>query len=123
MLKLENIPAAIVWIILASQFLGVPPEAFVQAFRFAWRPDTKVFPYDRFPTPSKIDNGDNDGAIILEYVPPQKVEKKKFVCIAVWTTNGACNRENNNEECDWDGGDCCRKSCKINCKKKELDPE
>jgi hypothetical protein len=121
MVKLENILSIFIWVLLAYEFLGIPHE--ISAFRFAWRPDTKVFPYDVFPTPSRIDNGDNDGKIILEYVPPQKVEKKKFVCIAVWTTNGACNRENNNEECEWDGGDCCRKSCIINCKRKELDPE
>ena len=39
------------------------------AFRFAWRTDTKVFPYNVFPTPSTIDNGDNGGKILPEIVP------------------------------------------------------
>ena len=44
-----------------------------------------------------------------------------FECINVWLTNGACNRENNNEECGYDGGDCCRKSCVENCAAKAAD--
>ena len=40
-----------------------------EAYRFAWRTDTKVFPYSEFPPPSIIDNGDNGGEIIDEIVP------------------------------------------------------
>ena len=31
-----------------------------EGFRYAWRPSTKVFPYEKFPEPSVIDNGDNE---------------------------------------------------------------
>ena len=41
----------------------------VTGYRFAWRTDTKVFPYNLFPPPSTIDNGDNGGFILLEIVP------------------------------------------------------
>ena len=85
------------------------------AYRFAWRPDTKVFPYDVFPVPSLIDNGDNGGEYIAEEILPQEVELLVIKCIDVWIGNGACNLENNKEECDWDGGDCCRLSCEVNC--------
>ena len=38
------------------------------AFRYAWRPDTKVFPYDVFPEPEVIDNGDNSGKAYDEII-------------------------------------------------------
>lgn len=38
------------------------------AYRLAWRPDTKVFPYASFPEASRIDNGDNNGRFINETV-------------------------------------------------------
>ena len=97
--------------------------AVVTGFRYAWRIDTKVFPYNTFPTPSVIDNGDNGGFIIPEYVPEQQVRAEVVACVNVWIGNGACNRENNKLECDYDGGDCCRLSCIENCKIKELDPD
>ena len=78
------------------------------AYRYFGRPDTKVFPYNVFPEASLIDNGDNDGKLIPEYVPPQRVLSEEIECVRVWIGNGACNRENNRLECDWDGGDCCR---------------
>ena len=28
-----------------------------------------------------------------------------------WIGNGFCNFDANNEDCDWDGGDCCAESC------------
>ena len=95
----------------------------VSGYRFAWRTDTKVFPYSIFPTPSVIDNGDNGGVIIPEYIPEQKVRAEVVECVNVWLGNGACNRENNKPECGYDGGDCCRLSCINNCKMKLEDPE
>ena len=46
----------------------------VTAFRYAWRPDTKVFPYEDMPPPSRIDNGDNDGKILDDYIGRTKVK-------------------------------------------------
>ena len=89
------------------------------SFRFAWRPSTKVFPYENFPETSIIDNGDNAGSFIEETVFYQDVFETVVDCIDVWIGNGACNRENNKESCNWDGGDCCRNSCKINCLERE----
>lgn len=95
----------------------------VSGYRFAWRTDTKVFPYNIFPSPSIIDNGDNGGIIIPEFVPQQKVISESIECVSVWIGNGACNRENNKPECNYDGGDCCRLSCLNNCAEKEIDPD
>ena len=95
----------------------------VNGYRYAWRPDNKVFPYSSFPTPSIIDNGDNHGKIIPEIVPEQIVRSEVIECVNVWLGNGACNRENNKIECNYDGGDCCRLSCLNNCKKKLKDPK
>lgn len=39
-----------------------------EGFRYAWRPSTKVFPYDMFPQPVVIDDGDNDGKAYSEIV-------------------------------------------------------
>lgn len=39
-----------------------------ECFRYAWRPSTKVFPYEKFPEPSVIDNGDNEGRAYEEIV-------------------------------------------------------
>ena len=82
-----------------------------------------MFPYDVFPPASKVDNGDNDGELIPEFVPPQQANKMVVTCVKVWIGNGACNRENNKEECNWDGGDCCRRTCLINCMKRKADPK
>ena len=71
----------------------------VVAFRFAWRPDTKVFPYEVFPDPSYIDNGDNSGVYIQEVIKPSPVADEPTKCILVWIGNGACNHENNRAEC------------------------
>lgn len=62
-----------------------------------------------------IDNGDNDGGFIEEEIPPAPDQNATKECIKVWIGNGACNHENNNLDCDWDGGDCCRKTCETNC--------
>ncbi len=51
--------AALIYGILIQICLG---------YRYAWRPSTKVFPYEKFPEPSVIDNGDNDGEFIPEEV-------------------------------------------------------
>ena len=75
-----------------------------------------------FPDPSIIDNGDNGGIIIPEVIPEQLVLAEVVECVIVWVGNGACNRENNKPECDYDGGDCCRLSCLRNCEAKKLDP-
>ncbi|MBT6433587.1 MAG: hypothetical protein HOK28_10870 [Deltaproteobacteria bacterium] len=32
-------------------------------------------------------------------------------CIDNWVADGWCDPENNNEECGWDGGDCCSSTC------------
>ena len=85
------------------------------AFRYAFRRDTKVFPYALFPQPSIIDNGDNHGKILPEIIIPSYPPAIVIVCIKVWLGNGACNRENNKPECDYDGGDCCRQTCIKNC--------
>ena len=95
----------------------------VQGFRFGWRSDTKVFPYNVFPIPSTIDNGDNGGLVLKEVVPEQKVRPEAVKCVEVWMGNGACNRENNKAECNFDDGDCCRKSCLDNCERKKNDPD
>ena len=92
-------------------------------YRFAWRTDTKVFPYNIFPPPTVIDNGDNGGIIIPETIPEQNVRAEIVECVGVWLGNGACNRENNKAECEFDGGDCCRLSCIENCAKKAEDPD
>ena len=92
----------------------------VLGFRFAWRPGTKVFPYENFPENSIIDNGDNQGNFIEETVFYQDVLPTNSTCVDVWIGNGACNRENNKPECNWDGGDCCRNSCINNCKNQTL---
>ena len=39
-----------------------------EGFRYAWRPSTKVFPYETFPEPQNIDNGDNEGKAYDEIV-------------------------------------------------------
>jgi len=91
----------------------------VVSYRFAWRPDTKVFPYKVFPEASFIDNGDNDGGYIEELITPSPVEDEPDNCIDVWIGNGACNPINNRQECEWDGGDCCRKTCNDNCEKRK----
>ena len=44
------------------------------AYRFAWRPDTKVFPYEDVPPPSLIDNGDNDGYFFQDLIRKTKVK-------------------------------------------------
>lgn len=93
----------------------------VQAFRYAWRPDTKVFPYSKEPRPSYIDNGDNDGNIIDDIIGRTVLESRMSKCIGPWQMDGKCNKENNKEECDWDGGDCCQNSCKKNCE--EITPD
>ena len=43
------------------------------AYRYAWRPSTKVFPYEEFPETSIIDNGDNQGKFIEEIVFFQEI--------------------------------------------------
>lgn len=91
----------------------------VVAFRFAWRPDTKVFPYEVFPDPSFIDNGDNGGGYIPEKIKPAPVADEPSQCVPVLIGNGACNHVNNRAECKWDGGDCCRKTCNVNCDKRK----
>ena len=95
----------------------------VSGYRFAWRSNTKVFPYNLFPPPSTIDNGDNGGFILDEIVPEQKVKAEVVQCVNVWIGNGACNRDNNKPECDYDGGDCCRLSCIKNCQRKAENPD
>ncbi|CAN0490829.1 unnamed protein product, partial [Ectocarpus sp. 12 AP-2014] len=32
-------------------------------------------------------------------------------CFGVFVSDGWCDLENNNAECDWDGGDCCQCTC------------
>jgi len=46
-------------------------------YRFAWRPTTKVFPYDTTPPPSEIDNGDNNGTAKGDIILPAEVEAKE----------------------------------------------
>ena len=31
----------------------------------------------------------------------------EYNCVYKWISDGYCTDQNNNEECDWDGGDCC----------------
>jgi len=33
------------------------------------------------------------------------------VCISGWKGDGHCDKGNNNNRCDWDGGDCCYSTC------------
>ena len=77
-----------------------------------------MFPYALFPQPPIIDNGDNNGILLDEIIIPANPKPIVIVCIKVWLGNGACNRENNKIECDYDGGDCCRKTCIDNCNAK-----
>ena len=93
----------------------------VQAFRYAWRPDTKVFPYEDVPPPSEIDNGDNDGKYIEDIIGRTKVKTIIQACIMAWSRDGKCNVENNKPECLYDRGDCCMNSCKKNCQ--EIDED
>lgn len=108
------------WTLLIELWFAV---VVVTAYRFAWRTDTKVFPYNLFPPPSTIDNGDNGGLILPEIVPEQLVKAEVVQCVNVWIGNGACNRDNNKPECNYDGGDCCRLSCIKNCERKALNPK
>eukprot|EP00347_Sterkiella_histriomuscorum_P007352 403349276 len=89
----------------------------VSAFRYAWRPDTRTFPYDQFPAPAIIDNGDNDGKILEEIVQQLNVTTDTTSCIEAWIGNGKCDKQNNQEKCRWDGGDCCLNTCQANCDK------
>ena len=34
-------------------------------------------------------------------------ERNEYSCYFSWIGSGYCSQVNNNEECDWDGGDCC----------------
>lgn len=91
------------------------------AYRFAWRPDTKVFPYEQVPPPSIIDNGDNDGGLVEDRIGRTKLESIEQKCIAAWQGDGKCNSDNNKEDCDFDAGDCCGFSCMRNCQ--EIDED
>jgi hypothetical protein len=85
------------------------------AYRFAWRPDTKVFPYEDVPPPSVIDNGDNDGQILEDLIRRTRVKSIIQKCIEAWAGDGKCNIDNNKKDCKFDRGDCCANSCKVNC--------
>ena len=85
-------------------------------YRFAWRPDTKVFPYNDVPAPSIIDNGDNDGFPYGDIITRTKLETILDKCIFAWQGDGKCNTDNNKEDCAFDNGDCCANSCKKNCR-------
>ena len=88
----------------------------VAPYRYAWRPDTKVFPYDKVPPPSRIDNGDNDGKINIDFIGRMKLTSLIKKCIDAWRGDGKCNIDNNVPECQFDNGDCCATSCMKNCK-------
>ena len=85
-------------------------------FRYAWRPDTKVFPYQQFPEQAKVDNGDNDGRIIPEYFDSGNGTLDATRCIESWLGNMRCDKQNNQAKCGYDKGDCCLKTCLDNCK-------
>jgi hypothetical protein len=91
------------------------------AYRFAWRPDTKVFPYEDVPPASQIDNGDNNGITFQDQIRRTKVKSIVQKCIDAWAGDGKCNIDNNKPECKFDRGDCCANSCKVNCQ--EVDKE
>ena len=40
----------------------------IEAYRFAWRPTNKVFPYEEVPPPSYIDNGDNNAKELVDEI-------------------------------------------------------
>lgn len=62
-----------------------------EAYRFAWRPDTKVFPYNEVPPPSIIDNGDNDGIPFDDSLGRTKLKTIIDKCISAWQGDGKCN--------------------------------
>jgi len=53
---------------------------------------------------------DNNSPIIS---PPD--ESAEGVCNKIWIGDGNCDLMNNKLECEYDGGDCCRKTCLKNC--------
>jgi len=56
--------------------LNKTPSVSVKAYRFFNRPDNKVFPYELLPPPSIIDNGDNDGKIIYDFIGRNRLESQ-----------------------------------------------
>lgn len=68
------------------------------------------------PPPSRIDNGDNDGNVVVDYIGRMKLSSLVKKCIDAWRGDGKCNSDNNKEECNYDNGDCCARSCMLHCK-------
>ncbi|CDW86507.1 keratin-associated protein 10- [Stylonychia lemnae] len=66
---------------------------------------------------SLVDNGDNDGKILEEYVQTLNITTDTTSCIQAWIGNGKCDKQNNQLKCKWDGGDCCLSTCQPNCDK------
>ena len=92
----------------------------VKGYRYAWRSDTKVFPYEKVPPTSRIDNGDNEGKILPDVLGRIKVETVITKCIPAWLGDGKCNLDNNKPDCKFDQGDCCGYTCKLRCQEMDL---
>ncbi len=45
-------------------------------------------------------------------------ETQIIICIPNTISDGNCDEQNNRAECQWDGGDCCAKSCLTTCEAK-----
>lgn len=44
------------------------------------------------------------------------IDSPAYPCLYDLIGDGNCDLPNNNENCDFDGGDCCRPTCELNCK-------
>jgi hypothetical protein len=65
-----------------------------------------------------VDNGDNDGQIIPEYLESGSGSVDASRCIESWIGNMRCDKQNNRAKCNFDGGDCCLKTCLDVCTKR-----
>jgi len=58
---------------------------------------------------------DNDGSTPEDDFRSQKSpEENEQICNEEWRGNCFCDNQNNNEACNFDDGDCCRKTCEAN---------
>jgi hypothetical protein len=68
---------------------------------------------------SKIANyssNDSNLVLIANNIIKSSMSQSNKTCVFDWLGDGNCNKENNNEFCGWDKGDCCAESCITNCK-------
>lgn len=63
---------------------------------------------------------DNDGTTPDDTFVLEEPEENEQICNEEWKGNCFCDNQNNNEECDYDDGDCCRFTCEANFEKKTV---